>query len=93
MSNQIDDSLEVANRAGEADIQGTEEKLSEHSQKNLLSTSRQRALNEEAQAPKLDMHLTDLKFGNQGADETANETGKKKGGKPAYLQSLNESEK
>lgn len=40
------------------------------------------------------MHLTDLGSYKNKANETANETGKsKKGGKPAYLQSLNESEK
>ena len=39
------------------------------------------------------MHLTDL-GSYKAANDAANETGKsKKGGKPAYLQSLNESEK
>jgi hypothetical protein len=50
-----------------------------------LSTSRQRQLNDEAAQEKYDMHLTDLGSYKNKGNETANETGKSKKGKPAYL--------
>ena len=77
--------------------------MNQTSKNTLLSTTKQRMLNEDGE--KIDIHTQDLKTKSQlaatasqmaGGTETAalNESGAtKKKAKPAYLQSLNESEK
>lgn len=77
----------------------------QQSKNTLLSTTKQRQLNEEAyvsaaSVEKVDMHTTDLKLAateaagpRSGAETAMTGDGTKKKGKPAYLQSLNESEK